>query len=184
MATKAYDANRSDYKTPQQIYQPILNFVGCGYFSIDVCCTDKDIPATFYFTKKEDGLAQRWAGRCFMNPPYNTAIKWVRKAEAEVAENMCEVCAVLPTNRTEVLYYQANIFNNPNCVFAFLPGKQGFIIPDEEDVPPVPSIGIMIVCFTKRAEAVEKAWNEIGLFNARAFRGGRVAQESEWRFDI
>lgn len=181
MATKAYDATRSDYMTPPVMIEPILSFLGRNGFDIDVCCTKKNIPALYHFTKFIDGLKQSWAGKCFMNPPFKTAIKWVRKAVIEVALHDCEVWAVLPTNRTEVNYYQDNIFCNSNCVFGFLRGKQGFIIPGEEDKEPVPSIGIMIACFTNRPEEVEKKWNEQKLFGARAFRGG---YENRLEFDI
>lgn len=172
MATKNYDANRSDYKTHVGMFGPILNLLGVQQFDIDVCCTEQNIPARTHFTKEINGLIQKWVGYCFMNPPFKTAISWVRKAVISVIENGCEVWAVLPTNRTEVGYYHDYIFNNTDCVFGFLRRKQGFIIPGEEHKDIVPSIAIMIVCFTKRAAEIEKIWNTVGLFETKAFRGG------------
>jgi len=172
VATKNYDSDRSDYKTCAGMFGPILGFLNRRRFDIDVCCSDMNIPANVYFTKKLNGLIQKWTGICFMNPPFKTAISWVRKAVISVIENNCEVWAVLPTNRTEVGYYHDYIFNNRDCVFGFLRGQQGFIIPGEEDKAPVPSVAIMIVFFTKRAAEVETLWNKINFMGCKAFRGG------------
>lgn len=186
MAKKAYDSKRDDYKTPAAIYQTILDFIGIDKFEIDVCCTDFDIPANRYYTKKgiferrvltqsTHGLESNWWSSCFMNPPFKFCPKWVKKAAGEVKDNDCEVWAVLPTNRCEAGYYQEHIFNSQHCMFAFLPGKQGFIIPGQEDEPTIPSQGIMIACFSKKAAEREYAWNSEKLFNTKAFLGGQSA---------
>ena len=60
-----YKALRDDYKTPPHIYEPILKYFKMNKFDIDVCCTDKNIPAEKYYTKEDDGLAQKWKGLCF-----------------------------------------------------------------------------------------------------------------------
>ena len=183
MASKDYSNKREDYKTPPAIYQIILDFIGAEKFEIDVCCTDFDIPANRHYTTNgifekntltqlTHGLNSNWWDYCFMNPPFSPCKKWVKKAVEQVNQNNCEVWAVLPTNRCEVLYYQEFIFNNPHCVFAFLPGKQGFIIPGEEHIPPIPSQGIMVACFSKRAAELQYNWNMGKVFNTKAFLGG------------
>lgn len=179
MAIKNYDSTRDDYKTPVSIYQQILDFVGAKRFYLDVCCSDRNIPAFHYYTKNgmfhnstDNGLLHEWDGLCFMNPPFKTCPKWVKKAVESVEKNSCEVWAVLPTNRCEALYYQDNIFNSNHCVFGFLPLKQGFIIPGQEHIPPIPSQGIMIACFSKRASEIQYGWNSDKLFNTKAFLGG------------
>ena len=158
--------------TPLSMIEPILNFLGRNEFDIDVCCTKHNIPALQHFTKHVDGLAQNWHGKCFMNPPFNEAIKWVKKACMEVTMNGCEVWCVLPIDRFYVDYYHDYILNNYNCVFGILKGKQGFIIPGEEEKPPVPSVGIMIACFSRRAAEIEYCWNMEKLFGVKAFNGG------------
>ena len=40
-----YCSNRDDYMTPPEIYEPILKLFHKNKFDIDVCCTQKNIPA-------------------------------------------------------------------------------------------------------------------------------------------
>src|SRR6202040_3639100 len=48
-----------------------------------------------YFTPEMNGLAQRWEGVCWMNPPYfqGRIGAWLAKAYHEVQENDCVVVA-------------------------------------------------------------------------------------------
>src|ERR1035437_5950950 len=53
-----------------------------GLFYLDPCCPP-DMPwrtAIHHFTKHEDGLAQSWEGRVWLNPPYSReAVKWLTR---------------------------------------------------------------------------------------------------------
>lgn len=53
-----------------------------GLFDLDPCCPI-GMPwqtAREYFTPAEDGLAQPWHGRVWLNPPYSReAVKWLQK---------------------------------------------------------------------------------------------------------
>lgn len=68
---------RDDYYTPPHIFEAL----GLT-FDLDVCAPPGGVPwvpTKRYFTKEDDGLAQPWAGRVWMNPPYSEATPWVRK---------------------------------------------------------------------------------------------------------
>ena len=55
------------------------------HFDLDVCATPENAKCERYFTEAQDGLAQPWEGRCWMNPPYGRTIgKWVQKAYESV----------------------------------------------------------------------------------------------------
>lgn len=172
MAQKTYDSIRDDYKTPASIYVPILDFLDKKCFWIDVCCTEKNIPAVNHIHPEQNGLMVSWHEKCFMNPPFSKCRQFIKKAVAEVETNNCEVWAVLPADRFETVYYRDYILHNKYCVFGFLTGKQGFIVPGKEDTPPVPSQKIMIACFSKRAAEIQYGWNSEKLFNTKAFLGG------------
>ena len=53
-----------------------------GTFDLDPCCP-ADMPwrtAARHITPAEDGLAQPWAGRVWLNPPYSRGvIQWMAK---------------------------------------------------------------------------------------------------------
>ena len=66
-----------DYYTPRWVFETM----GLE-FDLDVCSPPDGIPwipAKRYFTKEDDGLAQPWHGRVWMNPPYSASSPWVRK---------------------------------------------------------------------------------------------------------
>ncbi len=73
-------------------------------FDLDVCATPENAKCARYFTLEQDGLAQEWHGRCWMNPPYGRAIgKWVRKAY-EAAQGGATVVCLLPS-RTDTAWW-------------------------------------------------------------------------------
>ena len=51
-------------------------------FDIDVCAPEGGvpwIPCKKYFTENDDGLAQRWEGFVWCNPPYSKPAPWLDK---------------------------------------------------------------------------------------------------------
>lgn len=49
-----------------------------GPFSLDPCATVDNAKCARYYTREEDGLAQVWTGRVFVNPPYGREISaWI-----------------------------------------------------------------------------------------------------------
>lgn len=66
-----------------EYYTPISLFAYLGLtFDLDVAAPIGGIPwipTLKYYTKEEDGLAQPWEGRVWMNPPYSAPKLWVEK---------------------------------------------------------------------------------------------------------
>jgi len=66
-----------DYYTPAWVFER-MGIV----FDVDVCAPPGGvpwIPAERFYTMADDGLAQPWEGRVWMNPPYSQTSAWVRK---------------------------------------------------------------------------------------------------------
>jgi hypothetical protein len=64
-----------DYYTPPWIFDRLALD-----FDLDVCAPPGGIPwipAVRHFTKEDDGLAQPWHGRVWMNPPFSLPEPWV-----------------------------------------------------------------------------------------------------------
>jgi hypothetical protein len=64
-----------DYYTPPWVFEQM----GIR-FDLDVCAPPGGVPwvpADRYFTMEDDGLAQPWEGRVWMNCPYSAAHQWV-----------------------------------------------------------------------------------------------------------
>lgn len=170
-----YESLRDDYKTPKCIYGPVLNFFKRKEFDIDVCCSDKNIPAKKHYTKQEDGLIQPWKGLCFCNPPWKTAIKWVKKGANEVKTNPdLTVVYVLSSDKMYIGYVQDEFLKNPDAVFCVLRNKQGFIIPGQEDKAPVPSVGTMIAILSKHAGEIQYGLNYYNTFDTTIFMGKKI----------
>lgn len=71
----SHDASTHEWLTPPGIIKAL------GPFDLDPCSPIKRPwpTAAHHFTKVDDGLAQKWFGRIWLNPPYSTAeiTKWL-----------------------------------------------------------------------------------------------------------
>lgn len=80
------------WETPQELFDA-LN--AKYHFTLDVCATPANAKCARFFTPEQDGLAQVWAGTCWMNPPYGRAIgRWIRKAYECAQAGVTVVCLV------------------------------------------------------------------------------------------
>lgn len=114
-----YTTLRNDYMTPPEVYMPILKKLNREQFDLDVCCSKKNIPATKHYIEGEiDGLKEAWCEVNWMNPPFSTCEKWVRKAAAE-QKNGKTTFSILPV-RTESLFWHECILNKRDVSINFL----------------------------------------------------------------
>lgn len=72
-----HELTSDDYYTPAWVFERM----GLT-FDLDVASPPGGIPwipARRFFTMADDGLAQPWEGRVWMNPPYSNAKPWVHR---------------------------------------------------------------------------------------------------------
>jgi phage N-6-adenine-methyltransferase len=73
-------------------------------FTLDVCASIDNAKCARFFMKEQNGLAQEWAGVCWMNPPYGKTIgDWMRKAHASALAGATVVCLV--PSRTDTAWF-------------------------------------------------------------------------------
>lgn len=87
------------WETPAELAKQLSTAV--GGFDLDPCAATSDrrrarVKAKVLLTAEDDGLAARWHGRVFVNPPYSRGISdWVKKCWLESGSG-CVVIGLVP----------------------------------------------------------------------------------------
>lgn len=105
-----------EWLTPPEIVR------ACGVFDLDPCApiVRPWDTARQHFTIEDDGLAQRWHGRVWCNPPFGReAIKWLRR----MAEHGNGI-ALIPA-RTETVMFYETVWGAADAVL-FIQGRPHF----------------------------------------------------------
>jgi len=131
-----FSSATAEWNTPASIIQPILHVLGS--IDVDPCSNSKNnpnIPAKLHYTKEDNGLAQVWEGRVYMNPPYGRDIApWVERLHnAYQTHSVTEAIALLPA-RTDTQWFRV-LRQYPRC---FVIGRLKF--GDAENSAPFPSM--------------------------------------------
>jgi phage N-6-adenine-methyltransferase len=117
------------FPTPQEqltsddYYTPAWIFDALGlHFDLDVASPPGGppfVPCDQYYTQEDDGLAQPWHGRVWMNPPYSKPSPWVEKWR-----DHANGVALLPAAKSR--WFQ-DLWSDPNVVAVVLPLSLKFI---------------------------------------------------------
>jgi hypothetical protein len=119
--------------TTVEWYTPRAIFDALGLsFDLDVCAPPGGlpwIPAKRSFSREEDGLAQPWRGRVWMNPPYGRGIEhWMRRL-ARHGDGIALVFA-----RTDTAWWQEAV--RQADAICFIRGRVRFIRGSDRTQPP------------------------------------------------
>lgn len=116
--------HRSRGATDEWLTPPAL-LNSLGPFDLDPCCARPMPWATARVMWSEAGLLRPWAGRVWLNPPYNRDViaRWVGRL-AEHGNGIALVFA-----RTDSAWFQRSIFGAALAVY-FLEGRVRFFRPD------------------------------------------------------
>ena len=130
MAKYSYEWTDNCYLTPPSLINGGLKLLSqlkgeatLGKFDLDVCCSNKNIPADEYFTFPDhDGLKEDWKEFNWCNPPFDQCNFWVKKAYAE--QQAGKTTIMLIPVRTETKYYHDYILYNKDVDIHWL--RKGF----------------------------------------------------------
>jgi phage N-6-adenine-methyltransferase len=93
MTSKVHFSSKTDvWETPAELFARLDAEFN---FTLDVCALPENAKVHKFYTPQQNGLRQRWSGRCWMNPPYGRTIGlWMRKAWEESQRGVTVVCLV------------------------------------------------------------------------------------------
>lgn len=121
---KSHRGESDTWLTPPWVYQAL------GEFDLDPCGQPTNPTAKKMFVLPVDGLAQKWEGRIWCNPPYGPATKvWLKR----MATHGCGTALVL--SRTDTKWFHQTI--SKASAVLFLEGrlrhlKPGLIEPENK----------------------------------------------------
>ena len=96
-----FSSKTCEWETPIEFFNKLNEKY---HFTLDVCATKENAKCQKFFTREDDGLAKKWDGVCWMNPPYGRETgKWVKKAFEEYQQG-CTVVFLLPA-RTDTSWW-------------------------------------------------------------------------------
>jgi len=125
--------------TPQYILEQL------GKFDLDPCAAQEHptwTGADRYFTKLINGLAEKWEGRVFMNPPFSNTSKWLRR-HGEHGSGIALVPATVESQvGREVVWKKAE-------AVLLLHGRTRFCNPDGSSTTGRPLRSIALIAWTE-----------------------------------
>jgi phage N-6-adenine-methyltransferase len=144
-----------EWYTPPEIIEATVKVLGA--IDLDPCAdADKQIPAATHYTQDDDGMAQEWRGRVYMNPPYGSEIvRWVQRlCEQYAAGAVPEAIALVPA-RTDTQWWD-EVSGAPVC---FIRGRLKFS--GHENSAPFPSAVVYLGANRKKFAKVFGALGHI-----------------------
>jgi hypothetical protein len=138
-----HSSDTPEHYTPQDFLAVVHDVFG-DIPDLDPCSNSHDAPkvaAHQHYTAEDDGLAQPWSGRVFMNPPYGREVgAWIEKLRREWARgDVTELIALLPS-RTDTEWFNALTGGTDDAVICFIAGRLTFI--GNNDPAPFPSMAV------------------------------------------
>lgn len=102
------------WMTPPEVYDPLNAEFQFNYDPCPIEWKQGDV----------DGLRSEWGTRCFVNPPYSCANKWIEKAAEESSKG--KLVVMLINAITDTKAFHEHIYNKPNIEVRFVAGRISF----------------------------------------------------------
>ena len=114
MNAAMFSSASQEWTTPRDLFEKLNARFS---FTCDVAATAENALFPQFFTREDDGLSQKWTGRCWMNPPYGRNIRaWVEKAFTASTFSGALVVGLLPV-RTDTEWWQLYVQRNADIRF-------------------------------------------------------------------
>lgn len=99
----------TEWYTPRAVLDAVIAVLGAIDCDPASNPPPYNVPAAVHYTAAENGLAQPWPGRVFLNPPYGKGkalVPWMRYLLQELALGRCSAAVVLIPARTDTEAFQ------------------------------------------------------------------------------
>ena len=157
----SYNSGNNEWYTPPEYIEAARDVL--GGIDLDPASTataNAVIGAKEFFTPEDDGLAQEWHGRVWMNPPYASALigKFTEKMAQSFKSGKVTEAIVLVNNATETSWFRELI--DVASAVCFPGGRVKFWSPDRDSATPLQ--GQALIYLGKKADIFRREFDEFG----------------------
>jgi phage N-6-adenine-methyltransferase len=131
-----------EFATPSFFWQPIADAVD-GFDLDPAAGANDEFRADVQYTKEDDGLAQDWFGKVWLNPPFSLKSEFLQKTIEEIVAGRVDLVVVLLPVDTSTDWFHDYV-SQASAVF-FLNGRLRFSGPGASNRDP--NFGIMLAVF-------------------------------------
>jgi ParB family chromosome partitioning protein len=150
-----------EWYTPSSIVKSGRQALG-GRIDLDPCscpAAQETVRADRYFSKGDDGLAQRWAGRVWCNPPFSLVSRFVEKVVHEYEAGGVTTAILLTNDCTDTAWFHRAA--RAAAAICFPRGRIKFISPVRDTSSPMQ--GAALFYFGAGRDAFEAAFAGLGV---------------------
>lgn len=124
-------------------YTPKFIIDSLGKFDLDPCAPSVPLfkTAEVMYNEFDDGLAQKWEGRVWLNPPYSRPL--INKFLRRMADHNRGIALIF--SRTDTELFHTEVFNKATAV-KFLKGRIKFLKPDGMEAG-TPGCGSVLIAY-------------------------------------
>lgn len=157
----ANNAGNNEWYTPPEFIERARQAMGGIDFDPATSeIANRTVQAETFYTADDDGRAQRWSGRVWMNPPYAQPLiaDFAEAAAAKYESGEIEQACILVNNGTETQWFQRMLA--AASAVCFPQGRVRFLDPDGN--PGAPLQGQAVLYLGKRAREFRAAFAGLG----------------------
>ena len=155
------DPTDNEYATRPEVWRPLSRAV--DGFDVDPCSGAEPTPiAPTRYDRDDDGLAQKWHGAVWMNPPWSSTDgsakeTWLRKARNEAARDAVDVVVgILPVDASATWFHE-HVLRGADAV-CLCDRRYPFIGESRN-----PSFSLVVFAFGRVDAALLNAMDELGM---------------------